>query len=341
MTSQPDPAGVSAAGDLVEADLYLATVMAEIDEEVIRRRASGDLPQRIEHELDELFLRFSPMGGNGSLEEALGVVESTSFVDPVVPVHSSKAGGAVVKRTIRKASLWYVGWVTAQINQFASATSRTLRALDDKVRALQSDFDAQRSPPAPVIETPWAHGPSAWWVERVVEVLSGSGGRVLHAAAADGWLVRLLAGHGLDAYGVESREGRIDRVEIEGLDLREEPLLDHLRAVAPDALGGLVLSGVVDGVTAAERDAMVHAAARAVVDGGHAVIHSLSLAGWAADDAPIEADLASGAPLRPRSWVAVLEAVGFSAEVVDGPDGRDYLVIATADRGGGEPAKAR
>jgi hypothetical protein len=342
VSGPPDPAGVTAADDLEEAQLYLAKVIAEIDEEVIRRRASGDLPQRIEHELDELFLRFSPMGGrNGSLEEALGVVESTSFVDPVVPVRSSKAGGAVVKRTIRKASLWYVGWITAQVNQFASATSRTLRALDDRVSALQSDFDTQRTPPAPVIETSWAHGPSAWWVGRVVEVLRGSGGRALHAAAADGWLVRLLVAQGMDAHGVEPREGRIDRAEVEGLDLREEPLLLHLRAVAPGALGGLVLSGVVDGMTAAERDAIVRLATRAVADGGHLVIHSLSPAGWGADDAPLEADLASGAPLRLRSWVKVLEAAGFRSETVEGPGARDYVVIAVSGGGGGGATRTR
>jgi hypothetical protein len=330
MSGPPDAAGVSAADDLEEAHLYLAKVMAEIDEEVVRRRASGDLPQRIEHELDELFLRFSPMGGrNGSLEEALGVVESTSFVDPVVPVRSSKAGGAVVKRTIRKAS---------QINQFASATSRTLRALDDRMGALQSDFDAQRTPPAPVIETWWAHGADAWWVPRALDILRGSTGRVMHAAAADGWLVRRLLAEGLDAYGVEPRIGRIDRSEVEGLDLREEPLIDHLRAVAPDALGGLVLAGVVDGMTAAERDATVRLAARAVADGGHAVVHTLSPAGWASDDAPVEADLASGAPLRSRAWVAVFEAAGFRAEVIEGPTALDYLVIARSVGGGEEAA---
>ena len=51
-------------GDDSAADRrYLAQVMAEIDEEVRRRRASGDLPARVERELDELFLEHSPVGG--------------------------------------------------------------------------------------------------------------------------------------------------------------------------------------------------------------------------------------------------------------------------------------
>ena len=51
---------------------YLEGVMAEIEDEVRRRRVSGDLPVRIERELDELFLEFSPVAGRGgSLTEAL------------------------------------------------------------------------------------------------------------------------------------------------------------------------------------------------------------------------------------------------------------------------------
>jgi hypothetical protein len=325
----------AAAADLAVAHDYLAKVMGEIDEEVLRRRSSGDLPLRVERELDELFLKYSPMAGrDGSLEEALGVVEAASFIDPVVPVESSKPGGALVKQSIRRASLWYMGWVVHQINQFASATSRTLRVLDDRVRALQTEFDAQRVLPAPVIETKWAHGPGAWWVDRVLETIAGQSGRVLHTAAGDGWFVRRLAERELDAYGVDPREGRIDRAEVEGLDLREEAVLDHLRAVAPEGLGGLVLTGVVDGMSAAERDAVVALAGRIIAPFGRVVVHSLSEAGWTSDDAPVEADLASGRPLRSRTWATLFGRAGFDVEVIDGPGSLDYLVIAVSDGGG-------
>ncbi len=332
--SPPAEGGDAAADDLESTHLLLAKVMTEIDEEVQRRRSSGDLPQWVERELDELFLRYSPMAGrDGSIEEALGVVESASYIDPVVPVASSKAGGAFVKRAIRQASLWYVGWVTEQINQFAMATSRTLRVLDDRVRSLQRQFDDQRVPAAPIIEAGWAHGPDAWWVAEALAAVGRRNGRVLHAAAADGWLVRLLAERGLDVYGVEPREGRIDRGEVEGLDLREEPVLDHLRAVAPEGLAALVLSGVVDAMAAAERHTVLGLVGHIVAPGGCLVVHSLSEAGWASEDAPLETDLASGRPLRPRTWVALLGAAGFSVRVLEGPGGRDYLVVAEADGG--------
>ncbi len=317
--------------DLAVAQRYVAEVMAEIDEEVRRRRASGDLPARVERELDELFLRYSPMASRfGGLDEALRAVESTSYIDPVVPVASSRAGGALVKRAIRQASLWYVGWLTAQVNQFTAAASRALRALDDRVQAVQVQLDRQRVPPAPVLETAWAHRPGAWWVEAVVAELSSQPGRVLHAAADDGWLVRRLLDAGVDAYGVEPRPGRIDRASAAELDLREEPVLEHLGAITPGALGGLVLTGVVDGMHAGERSALMEAARRTIAPGGTLVVHSLSQAAFDAEDAPIEADAAGGRPLRARTWAALLERQGFGASVRPGPSGLDYLVVAVA-----------
>src|ERR1700683_4187153 len=104
---------------------YVEQVMAEIAEEVRLRRASGDLPPKLERELDELFLAHSPVAGRGGdLTEALRMVDAATFVDPVVPVASERAAGAVVKKGMRSVLLWYVGWITHPGSQFASAASR-------------------------------------------------------------------------------------------------------------------------------------------------------------------------------------------------------------------------
>ncbi len=79
--------------------------MAEIEEEVRLRRASGDLPPKLERELDELFLAHSPVAGRGGdLTEALRMVDAATFVDPVVPVDSQRAAGAAVKKGMRTLS---------------------------------------------------------------------------------------------------------------------------------------------------------------------------------------------------------------------------------------------
>ena len=174
------------------------------------------------------------------------MVDAAAFIDPVVPVDSAKSGGAVVKKGLRTLSLWYMGYVTHQVSQFATAVSRSLHLLDERVVALQSQLDAQEVPPAPVVEAPGWHNPDAWWVADALAALQPAPGRVLHAAAGDGWLVRVLTAKGVDAYGVDPRPETVDRAELDGTDLREEGVLEHLRAVEPSALGGVVLTGVVD-----------------------------------------------------------------------------------------------
>ena len=105
------------------------------------------------------------------------MVDAAAFIDPVVPVASAKSGGAVVKKGLRTLSLWYMGYVTHQVSQFATAVSRSLHLLDDRVGALQSQLDAQQVPPAPVVEAPgWAHGPDAWWVADALAALAAGTG---------------------------------------------------------------------------------------------------------------------------------------------------------------------
>src|SRR5580704_9359646 len=137
---------------------YLDQVMAEIAEEVRLRRASGDLPPKLERELDELFLAHSPVAGRGGdLTEALRMVDAATFVDPVVPVESERAAGAAVKKGMRSLLLWYVGWVTHQVSQFASAVSRALHIVEGRLKELERKVEIQRVPSAGVVELPSVH----------------------------------------------------------------------------------------------------------------------------------------------------------------------------------------
>ena len=133
--------------------------MAEIEEEVRLRRSSGDLPPKLERELDELFLAHSPVAGRGGdLTEALRMVDAATFVDPVVPVESQRAAGAVVKKGMRTVLLWYVGWITHQISQFASAVSRSLHIVEGRLKELERKVEVQRVPGAGVVEVPALQG---------------------------------------------------------------------------------------------------------------------------------------------------------------------------------------
>jgi hypothetical protein len=308
---------------------YIEHVMAEIAEEVRVRRASGDLPPKLERQLDELFLAHSPVAGRGGdLGDALRMVDAATFIDPVVPVESERAAGAAVKKGMRSLLLWYVGWLTHQMSQSASAVSRALHIVDDRLQDLERQVEGQRVPPTGVVEFPALQGADAWWVEPAVAAVATARGRILQAACGDGWLVRRIVAAGGDAYGVDPRARRIDTAALGTLDLRGEPLGEHLRAVAPAGLGAVVLTGTVDGMAAAERSQLLAAIGTSLAPGGTLVLHSVTRQAWDAADAPPEADLAAGRPLRPEAWCTLLEQSGYEATAQPGAGGADYLVTA-------------
>jgi hypothetical protein len=321
-----DPSEATASPD---PQAYVAQVMGEIEEEVRFRRSSGELPPKLERELDELFLAHSPVAGRGGdLTEALRMVDAATFVDPVVPVESERAAGAVVKKGMRTLLLWYVGWITHQISQFASAVSRSLHIVEGRLKELERKVEVQRVPPAGVVEIPGLHRSDAWWVAPTVEAVRTVPGRIVHAASGDGWLVRRIIAAGGDAYGVDPRTDLVEQGVLTVSDLRGEGLADHLRAVAPAGLGGIVLSGIVDGMGSGERSQLLHLIDGKLAPGGVLVVHSLTRAAWDAPDAPFEVDLAPGRPLRPATWQHLLEQGGYHVTVAYGPDEADYLVFA-------------
>jgi hypothetical protein len=112
------------------------------------------------------------------------------------------------------------------------------------------------------------------------------------------------------------------------LDLRSEPVGDHLRAVAAAGLGAVVLSSTVEGMAAAERSQLLATIGTRLAPGGTLVVHSVTRQAWEAADAPPEADLAAGRPLRPEAWCSLLAQNGYEAAAQSGPGGTDFLVTA-------------
>lgn len=326
------PEGDRAASDELDDHEYLAQVMAEIDAEVRRRRASGDLPARLERELDELFLAHSPVAGRGgALSDALRMVDAAAYIDPVVPIASDRSGGAFVKKGLRSLSFWYMGWVTQQVNQFATATSRAFHLVEDTLGEVRRQLDAQRPLETPVVEFEGTARVDAWWVPELTERLRAVPGRVLHAAAGNGWLVRHLRAGGLDAYGVDPRPHSGETAPdpaVRELDLRQEGVLAHLRGAEGSALGAVVLSGVVDGMGHGERERLLEAVTDHLAPEGVLAVHSASPAAWDSDEAPADCDLAPGRPLRASTWPHLLGRLGYEATATVAPDGAGYLVVA-------------
>ena len=249
------------------------------------------------------------MCAGGDLAEALRQVDAATFIDPVVPVESERAAGAFVKKGMRSLLMWYVGWVTHQMSQSASAMSRALHIVDDRLKELERSVEAQKASGGGVVEfAALASVPRAGGSSRRLAALAKAPGRVLHAACGDGWLVRRLGAAGIDAYGVDPRSALVDRAELGVLDLRGEDVADHLRAVAASALGGVVLSGVVEGLAGGERTQLLADVASRLAPGGTLVVHSVTRATWESVGRAVEADLAPGHPLRAETWCELLGA---------------------------------
>jgi hypothetical protein len=310
---EPNPSADAGGLDAAGRALYLTAVMAEIDAEVRRRRASGDLPAGLERELDELFLEFSPVGlqGRARLRETLALVDGSAYVDVAVPVESQKAVGSYVKRLIRKTMGWYIGFIVHQIVKFAWSVSRMFHVVVDHVEDLEAVVETQRTPELPASVVPVVDPGSTWWSADAVTALTGVTGRVLHAECGNGSLLDALIAAGVDAYGVDPTESVIESAVDRGLDVRAESVLGHLEVVADEALSGLVLSGSIQWLHPNQRDRLVRLATSRLALDGLLVIHSATPESWMAETSHLVSDLAPGRPLHAETWSHLLAQLGF------------------------------
>ncbi len=299
---------------------YLAQVMSEIDAEVVKRRASGDIPPGLERELDELFLEFSPVGmqGRTRLRETLQLVDGNTYVDIAVPTESRKAVGSYIKRLIRKSVGWYLNFIVQQIVRFAWAVSRALHVVVDHVEDLEAEVAALRPAPLPELAVPAGDDGRSWWAPLAAQALAATGGRVLHADCGNGSLVAGLVAAGIDAYGVDPDEVAVEVGMAAHLDLRAETGLDHLDVVSAEALDGIVLSGSLQWLLPAERERLVSMASSRLAPGGVIVLHSATPEAWLRTAPPVLADLAPGRPLHSATWELLFARQGLRTLAVHG-----------------------
>ena len=330
----PDPATDASGPSTADRVRYLDEVMAEIDAEVRRRRASGDLPPGLERELDELFLEFSPVGlqGRARLRETLSLVDGSAYVDIAVPTASNKAVGSYVKRAVRKGLGWYMNFIVTQIVKFAWSVSRMFHVVVDHIEDLEAAVEAHRSPDLPSTVVPSASDGASWWAPAATEALAAVRERVVVADCGDASLVEALLAAGVDAYGVDPSDLALEPALDRGVDVRAEGALDHLEVVADEALGGIVLTGSVEWLRPNERDRLLDLVATRLAVDGTLVLHSTSPAAWAAAASPVVRDLAPGHPLHAETWAHLLARRGFDvrATLAGGVD-RRLAHVADAD----------
>ena len=316
----------------MSASVDLQQVLREIDEEVAARRASGDFPPGMERDLDLIFARFAPaMTSGDDLDALIEQADRGAFVDVDVPTGSRLPAVSIVKKVLRKLMSWYLRYVTQQVSVFAGSTVSAMRLIGKRVDALEAATpgadpavrDASRRAAPPPELSPFA--------DAVLAQLRGASGRVLVAECGDGALVRALVDAGLDAYGCDPRLALSEAASLDGLDVRPDEVLDHLRAVDHEALGGLVLAGAVDRLPIGSQLALADLAANALVTGGRLAVIGTEPDAWGRTTSVVDADLSPGKPLHAETWAHVLGARGFRvADEQHRPT--HYLVMAARER---------
>jgi len=314
---------------MTDTPLDMQQLLREIDEEVEARRAAGDFPPGMERDLDLIFARFAPpVVAGDDLDALLEQADRGAFVDVDVPTGSRLPAVSIVKKVLRKLMSWYLRYVAQQVSVFAGSTVGALRLLGRRVQALES-----ATPGAdPVVReaSRRASAPTdlAGHAAAIVEHLRGAGGRVLVAECGDASLVRALRDAGVDAYGCEPRAEIADAASLAGIEVRNDEVLDHLRAVDHGALGGLVLAGAVDRLPVGAQLALADLAAGVLGGGGKLALVGTDPSAWGRTTSVVDADLAPGKPLHAETWAHVLDERGFTA--IDRRDGTPtYLVLAT------------
>jgi SAM-dependent methyltransferase len=294
-------------------------ILIEINEEVSRRRKTGELLPSFERVLDDAFAAEAPDRDKGAFRAVLDVAERFSHVDVEVPVRSNIPGGQVAKGAIRKMMWWYLDYVADQLTRFGSATTRLLHILDDRVGELEeasaaADAVGRLAPP---------FDPAPWF-DAVSAAIAGLPGPILHADCGDGGLLKDLVASDVAAYGVDTRDDLLDQAAAAGLDVRLEHPLRHLRGLADGALGGAVLSGFIDLLALPAHARVVEQARAKLRPGGVLVVLGTSPEAWARAVPVAVADLSPGRPLHAETWQHLVVEGGFEKVEVHlgrGPDG--------------------
>lgn len=289
-----------------------ARVMAEIKDEVARRRAAGDFPPSLERELDLAFDRYVPAGSVSSdFSEAVRAADRAAYINVAVPTESQKPGVGEVKRVLRKAMAWYLNYLAQQTTAFATASVRAMRSLGERLDLAEASLAELRPAEDDAADRPAIAPDLSAWRELCIGRLPKRG-RVLLTECGDGALLRDLVAAGVDAYGVEPRGPLVDAAAAAGLEAWPDDPFAHMRAVADGYLAGLVLSGCIDRMNLARQRLMVQMTAAKLAPGAPLVLIATDPAAWSTAVHPLEADLAPGRPLHASTWAHLLERAGFT-----------------------------
>ncbi len=318
---ETDAPGPTDAPDQDDDPLACARrLQAEIEAEAATLRRDRPELARLEREAGRQWEAIAQLGDDGEpSQRLLRLAGRMAYVDADVPL-GTRSGVRQVKGAVRRLVHWYLRHLADQLNGWHDVVVRWMNRTDERVRAAEEALGL-----AP-LSVPGGDGADnaggmgfpdmigappdlpAAAADEIAAAMDRPGGPVAVLGCAEGAIPAAFDRAGVPAYGVDRDPERIAAGVRDGLDLRRDDPLSHLRGLAGGDLAGAVLAGFVEDLTVGAAWAATAAVTGAVrVPGTVAVV--------AADPAardPVQRDLRAGRGLAPATWAHLLERAGWT-----------------------------
>lgn len=312
-----DPVSTAGPDEADDPLAYARRLQAEIEAEAAALRRDRPDIAEIEREAGRQWEAIAQLGDDAEPSaRLLRLAGRLAYADVDVPL-GARAGVRQVKGAVRRLVHWYLRHLADQLNSWHDVVVRWMNRTDDRLRAAEEALGlAPLSIPGAGVGDDG--GPDRFDLadligaapdlpeaaaDEIATAMDLTDGPVAVAGCAEGAVVAAFGRAGVSAYGVDRDPERILAGVRDGLDLRRDDPLAHLRGLSGDDLAGAVLTGFVEDLTVGAAGAVVAAVTGAVrVPGAVAVV--------AADPAardPVQRDLRAGRGLAPATWAYLLE----------------------------------
>jgi hypothetical protein len=316
-----DANGISGSSEQVDLD----RLIGELETEAARRRAEPGYPHDADARLHFELARRAPRPSRSSaMQEVVTRVEEVASADTSA-LHRSSPDARSSRRQDREVLRRRLEELDGRVTSLGMATAAAFHALIGRLEQLEErvrHLEPRDDEPVPSSSPPAKSAALAQWRGRLPETLA-TGERVLYAQSEADGVVADLRAEGIDAYAVTGD----DSGHRPGPDVSSGDLLTHLRAVADDALGAVVLAGTPETMSPPAVGPLVAELRRVA---GAVVIISEAPWWWRLRVGAVRADLAEGRPLDPDTWLHAFHAVAMAGTAEYDPTGESYRVVVRA-----------
>ncbi len=315
------------------AAAFVLEIQSSIEHEVKELRSQGKYPPSLIARVNSYYNSLLPLGAASAakdFKEAFWIADRVAYIDIDVPTASKKPGVSLVKRILRLMIAWYLNYVAQQFNNFTSNLMRLITIIDQRIVTLEEKLEATDFRHLELLDKTASIEVLAVFAESIGELVGDSSGRILVAECGTGEMLEELRRKGVDVYGIDERAALLDSLETRRFDVRDSTTLFHLHKLEDSVLSGLIVAGIVDRGTIAERVKLLHEAKRVMGQGSTLVLACSGITRYADASNHMEYDLSLGRPFSPDTWIELLKRLEFShVRSISSETSDDYLVVAS------------